>query len=146
MRKIALVLAVLLSPALARAEEKAVLVVTVQHISSKGGELKLALYDRKSFEEGEGVGTPAAGMTVPAKPGTEVVTFDPVPPGTYAVKMYQDDDSNGRFDLNWLGLPAERYGFSNNAGPDWIHLTSPSFDAAEIVLKPGRNAISIWLR
>jgi uncharacterized protein (DUF2141 family) len=146
MRKIALVLAVLLAPALARAEEKAVLVVTVQHISSKGGDLRLALYDRKNFDKGEGVGTPAAGMTVPAKPWTEVVTFDPVPPGTYAVKMFQDDNSNGQFDLNWVGLPAERYGFSNNAGPDWIHLTSPSFDAAEIVLKPGRNAISIWLR
>lgn len=146
MRKIALAFAVFLAPSLARGDENAILVVTVQHISEKGGELRLALYDRKNFEEGEGVGTPAAGMTVPAKPGTEVVTFDPVPPGAYAVKMYQDDNSNGRFELNWLGLPAERYGFSNNAGPDWIHLTSPSFDAAQIVLKPGRNTISIWLR
>jgi uncharacterized protein (DUF2141 family) len=146
MKKSALVCALLLAPVVARAEEKAVLVVTVQNISSKGGELKLALYDRKNFDKGEGVGTPAAGMTVPAKPLTETVTFDPVPPGTYAVKMYQDDNSNGRFDLNWLGLPAERYGFSNDAGPDWIHLTSPSFDAAGIVLKPGRNAISIWLQ
>jgi uncharacterized protein (DUF2141 family) len=143
MRKIALVCALLLAPALAWAQEKAVLVVTVQHISSKGGELRLALYDRKSFADDDSA--PIADRVVTAKPWTEIVTFDPVPPGTYAVKMYQDANRNERFDFDWLGIPAERYGFSNNAGPDWMHLAPPSFDAAKIALKPGQNAISIWL-
>jgi uncharacterized protein (DUF2141 family) len=143
MRKIALACMLLLAPALARAQEKAVLVVTVQHISSKGGDLRLALYDRKSFADDDAA--PVVDKVVAAKPWTEIVTFDPVPPGTYAVKMFQDANRNERFDFNWLGIPAERYGFSNNAGPDWMHLAPPSFDAAKIVLKPGQNTISIWL-
>jgi uncharacterized protein (DUF2141 family) len=138
-----MVCALLLFPAFARAGEKAVLVVTVQHISSKGGDLRLALYDRKSF--GEDDAAPVTDKVAPAKPWSEVVTFDAVPPGTYAVKMFQDANRNQQFDFDFLGIPAERYGFSNNAGPDWMHLAPPSFDAAKIVLKPGRNAISIWL-
>ena len=74
-----------------------------------------------------------------------MVTFDGVPPGTYAIKMFQDANRNEKFDFNWLGLPYERYGFSNNARPDWMHLSPPKFKAAKIELKPGANATEIWL-
>jgi uncharacterized protein (DUF2141 family) len=131
-------------PALAHAAgEKAVLVVTVQHISSEGGDLRLALYDRKSFADDDAA--PVADKVVAAKPWNQVVTFAPVPPGTYAVKMFQDYNRNQKFDFDWFGIPAERYGFSNNAGPDWLHLAPPSFEDAKIALKPGLNPISIWL-
>jgi uncharacterized protein (DUF2141 family) len=132
-----------MTSSIARADEMAVLTVTVQHISSKGGDLRLALYDRKSFANDNA--DPIIDKVVPAKPWVEVVSFDPVPPGTYAVKMFQDVNRNGKFDFNWIGLPAERYGFSNNAQPDWMHLAPPGFDDAKIVLKPGANSISIWL-
>jgi uncharacterized protein (DUF2141 family) len=135
--------AVLLLSFAARADDMAVLTVTVQHISSKGGNLRLALYDRKSFANDDA--DPIIDKVVPAKPWVEVVTFDPVPPGIYAVKMFQDANRNGKFDFSWLGLPAERYGFSNNAQPDWMRLAAPGFDDAKIVLQPGANSISIWL-
>lgn len=135
--------AVLLASPVARADDMAVLTVTVQHISSKGGDLRLAIYDRKSF--GDDDADPVIDKVVPAKPWGQVVTFDPVPPGTYAVKMFQDVNRNAKFDFNWIGLPAERYGFSNNAQPDWMRMAPPSFDDAKIALKPGPNAISIWL-
>ena len=119
------------------------LTVTVQHMSPKGGDLRLALYDEKSFSDDNA--QEVTGKVAPAKRWVEVVTLDPVPPGTYAVKMFQDANRNGKFDFNWLGIPSERYGFSNNAAPDWMHLAPPGFDAAKIVLKPGANSISIWL-
>jgi uncharacterized protein (DUF2141 family) len=135
--------AVLATSSIARADDMAVLTVTVQHISPKGGDLRLAIYDRKSFANDDA--DPIIDKVVPAKPWGQVVTFDPVPPGTYAVKMFQDANRNGKFDLSWLGLPSERYGFSNNAQPDWMRLAPPGFDAAKIVLNPGPNSISIWL-
>jgi uncharacterized protein (DUF2141 family) len=138
-----LAFALLLTCPGARADEMAVLTVTVQHIAPKGGELRLAIYDQKTFADDNS--TPVAEKVVPAKPWTMIVTFDPVPPGTYAVKMFQDANRNGKFDFNWLGIPAERYGFSNNAQPDWMRLAPPGFDAAKIVLNPGANSISIWL-
>ena len=135
--------AFLLAPSMVLADEMAVLTVTVQHISPKGGDLRLALYDQKSFADDNA--EEITSKVVPAKPWSEVVTLDPVPPGTYAVKMFQDANRNGKFDFNWLGIPSERYGFSNNAAPDWMHLAPPGFDAAKIDLKPGANSISIWL-
>jgi uncharacterized protein (DUF2141 family) len=42
------------------------------------------------------------------------VVFDDLEDNTYAVAVYQDLNHNGILDLNWLGIPSEPYGFSNN--------------------------------
>jgi len=39
-----------------------------------------------------------------------------VKPGMYVVTIYHDANSNGELDTNILGIPKERYGFSNNPG------------------------------
>jgi len=143
MRWIVFVAALVFVVPAAAEESKAVLKVLVQHIAPKGGDLRLALYDRKGFADDN---APAiVDAVVPAKGYSVWVTFAPVPPGAYAVKMFQDENRDGRFDMNILGLPKERYGFSNNAGPDWIHLSAPGFEACKLELKPGENKISIWL-
>jgi len=143
MRLTAFLVVLLLAVPAAAEEQMAVLKVRVQHIAPKGGDLRLALYDRKGFADNNA--PPIVDVVVPAKGYALTVTFAPVRPGTYAVKMFQDENRNGKFDQNFIGLPQERYGFSNNAGPDWIHLSAPNFDACKIELKPGENDISIWL-
>jgi uncharacterized protein (DUF2141 family) len=138
--------AIFLSGALllpARAEDLAMLTVKVDHVSSRGGNLRLAIYDAKSFADDNA--KPVADRVVPAVPYSVSVSFAPLPPGTYAIKMFQDANKNEKFDFDWLGIPAERYGFSNNARPDWIHLSPPGFDAAKVELKPGANWTEIWL-
>jgi len=35
--------------------------------------------------------------------------------GTYALKFFHDINSNGKLDMNWMGVPKEGFGFSNNA-------------------------------
>lgn len=138
----ALVGAVLLAPTLAHAAD-AVLTVKVDHIAPKGGNLRLALYDEKSFADDDA--EPITDKIVAATPSVQTVVFAGVPPGTYAVKMFQDVNRNEKFDLNWLGIPSERYGFSNNAKPNWIRMSPPDFDEAKITLKPGANWTEIWL-
>src|ERR1700733_11636005 len=134
MRKIALVFAALLAPLAARADDKAVLTVRVENVSPKGGNLRLALYDRARYEaDGDAV----TDRVVPARSGPNLVTFEGVEPGDYAIKMFQDANRNEKFDQDWVGLPQERYGFSNNAGPDWLHLGPPLFDTAKITIKAG---------
>lgn len=44
-----------------------------------------------------------------------VVTFNNLPSGTYAVSIYHDENDNGRLDSNFLGIPKEDYGCSNDA-------------------------------
>jgi uncharacterized protein (DUF2141 family) len=47
--------------------------------------------------------------------GTMIVAFNNLPTGTYAVSIYQDTNENEQLDKNFLGIPKERYGFSNNS-------------------------------
>ena len=36
-------------------------------------------------------------------------------PGKYAFKYFHDENKNENLDLNWIGIPKEGFGFSNNA-------------------------------
>jgi uncharacterized protein (DUF2141 family) len=47
--------------------------------------------------------------------GTVVkVRFDDVAPGTYALKVFLDQNANGKLDVNGRGFPQEPFGFSND--------------------------------
>jgi uncharacterized protein (DUF2141 family) len=80
---------------------------------------------------------------VPARPGETIVTLTGIQPGTYAVKMFQDFNRNGKFDMNWIGWPLEKFGFSNDAHPTF---SEPPFDATKFELQPGTNTITIHLQ
>jgi uncharacterized protein (DUF2141 family) len=41
--------------------------------------------------------------------------FEDLPFGIYAIKTFHDENENGELDTNFLGIPSESYGFSNNA-------------------------------
>jgi uncharacterized protein (DUF2141 family) len=68
------------------------------------------------------------GQASPARSDASRFAFTDVPPGTYAVAVFQDLNGNGRLDRTPLGLPLEPYGFSNDAG----RLRRPNFTAASL--------------
>jgi uncharacterized protein (DUF2141 family) len=51
-----------------------------------------------------------------------------VPAGIYAISVFHDENLNGRLDTNWLGIPREGVGASNNPKP---RMGPPKFAAAE---------------
>lgn len=53
--------------------------------------------------------------------------FEDIPPGTYALAVIHDENMNGKLDTQWLGIPTEGYGFSNDARATFV---APSFAAA----------------
>jgi uncharacterized protein (DUF2141 family) len=53
--------------------------------------------------------------------------FEDIAPGRYALAVIHDENMNGKLDVNWLGVPTEGYGFSNDAK---VLLGPPSFSAA----------------
>jgi uncharacterized protein (DUF2141 family) len=61
--------------------------------------------------------------------------FEDIPPGIYAIAAIHDENLDGKLATNWVGLPTEGYGFSNDATAS---LGSPSFDAASFSYD-GRN-------
>jgi uncharacterized protein (DUF2141 family) len=123
------------------ADPDATLTVTVQKVSPRGGDLRLALYDRAHWDDDDA--PPVKDAVVPAITPRTVVTIPGLKPGTYGLKMFQDFNRNQNFDFTWLGLPGEKYGFSNDAS---AMFGEPSFDRARFTLLPGHNAMTVHLR
>ena len=69
----------------------------------------------------------------PAKPGTVIVKVGSVSPGSYAIQAYHDENDNLTVDRNFLGLPNEAIGFSNNAP---MRFGPPHFEDAEVIIPP----------
>jgi uncharacterized protein (DUF2141 family) len=53
-------------------------------------------------------------------------------PGTYALALIHDENANHKLDTNFLGIPKEGFGFSNNPR---ILFGPPSFEKASLELK-----------
>jgi uncharacterized protein (DUF2141 family) len=70
-----------------------------------------------------------ASQTAPLRGGAARIVFRDLPPGRYAVRMFADENGNAKLDTNLMGLPTERYGFSNDAKGN---RAAPAFDAAAI--------------
>ena len=51
-----------------------------------------------------------------------------LPEGVYAIALFVDANKNLKIDKNFLGIPKEQFGFSNNA---MGKLSAPSFEQAK---------------
>jgi uncharacterized protein (DUF2141 family) len=69
-----------------------------------------------------------------------VCEFSGIAPGTYAISVFHDENSNGKLDANFMGIPREGVGASNNAKG---HLGPPKFDDAAFQLSGGRVDLKI---
>ena len=66
-------------------------------------------------------------VRAPAEAGITNICIPIEKPGVYAIAIYHDKDMDGDFDKNFLGLPSEPYGISND--PD-IFLSAPPHSEA----------------
>jgi uncharacterized protein (DUF2141 family) len=68
-----------------------------------------------------------------------VCEFSGIPPGTYAVSVFHDENFNGKLDTNFMGIPREGVGASNNAkghlGPPKFHDASFHFSVSRLDLQ-----------
>jgi uncharacterized protein (DUF2141 family) len=70
------------------------------------------------------------------------VTFHEIPFGRYAITVFHDENSNGRLDKNWIGLPKEGYGVAN----DLAITGSPQFARAAFLLAAETMTVDIRMR
>lgn len=68
--------------------------------------------------------------------------FADVPDGSYAVFVIHDRNNNGKLDTNFLGIPKEGYGASNNKLP---FAAAPKFDANRFAISGG-NTVTLNIR
>jgi uncharacterized protein (DUF2141 family) len=92
------------------------LTIRIENAEPGKGRLMVGVFNGESgFPEDYYVG-----QRIMATDRVMIVTFAGLPKGTYAVSVYQDSNGNEQLDKNILGIPKEKYGFSNNAGrPDY---------------------------
>jgi uncharacterized protein (DUF2141 family) len=132
----ALVLALTLLPAAARAGD---ITVTVKGVKDASGAVLGAVYDEAGFMQ-----QPKAKAVARAKAqaGSVVLSFHNVPAGRLAVAAFHDANGDGKLNRNNLGVPTEGYGFSNDAqgagGP-------PKFGQAAFSFDGGAKALSVDL-
>lgn len=141
-----LFLAALLATGLAEAQTNSsnsnAIRVTVVGLHSNDGEVYCALY---SSADGFPDGFTKAAKKTTAKITNEqaVCEFSAVAPGVYAISAYQDENSNGKLDRNFMGMPKEGVGASNDAKASF---GPPKFDDARFSYKGGLQQLTIHLR
>jgi uncharacterized protein (DUF2141 family) len=70
-------------------------------------------------------------------------TIDNLPPGKYAISVFHDEDSDGKIQKNGVGIPVDRFGFSNNPT---IIFGPPSFSKSAFTVKNTPTKVLINLR
>ena len=95
------------------ASESGTLVVMLKNLPNNDGMVMVALSN--SQEDYEAEGEAFMGDMAKIKGKKSDVSFSPLPYGEYAIKVFHDEDEDKELDTNFLGIPSEAYGFSNNA-------------------------------
>ena len=81
--------------------------------------------------------------SAPAHAGEVTVVVNNVPPGHYAVQAFHDADNDDKLGQNWIGIPREGIGFSNDA---MGRFTRPRFSIAAFDHGTARQRIAVTLR
>ncbi|QAA82040.1 DUF2141 domain-containing protein [Aequorivita sp. H23M31] len=110
------------------------LTITISNIKNIEGELVLGLYNNgdRFLEAGEAYKT----ISRKVESSSEVIVIKNLPLGTYAVSLYHDKNSNGKCDRNFVGIPKEPYGFSNNFKPKF---SAPKFEDCKFEFSSNQN-------
>lgn len=88
--------------------------ITVTGLNNSKGKIVAALYNSE-------VGFPTSAKSVfkrlssVIKDARSVLLFENIPDGVYAVAFFHDRNDNGKLDTNFMGIPTEGTGASNNA-------------------------------
>ncbi len=100
------------------------LTIRIQGMKNKKGNLSIALYKsdanfkQEKFSYVNRISADSDG----------VIVLDKIDYGNYGVAVYHDENENSKLDKNFIGMPVEGYGFSNNVkgsfGPPGLKETS----------------------
>jgi uncharacterized protein (DUF2141 family) len=122
-------------------EPTAKLTVVVDSLSSKQGEVCMRIYAKEQGFPQSATGVVQSGCTkITGRVATK--EFYGLKYGTYAVALFHDEDGNGKLNTNFLGIPREGFGISNNP---IVKLSAPKFKSASFFLR-GNATIKIGMK
>ena len=87
--------------------------ILITGLQNDNGEVLLALSNSRNNYESDS--SAYRGFNFIIQKGTAECKINDLPYGEYAIKLYHDENMDGELNSNFLGIPTEDYGFSNNA-------------------------------
>jgi uncharacterized protein (DUF2141 family) len=124
---------------LAWAQTENVIHVEISGVHSDKGQVLCALFSSaEAFPKK--ADKAVARLTAKVVERRAVCDFTGVASGTYAVSVVHDENSNGKLDTNFIGMPREGVGASNDAKG---HMGPPKFSAASFRYEGGRLDLKI---
>ena len=91
------------------------LIIKISNIEKIKGEIKIGVFNSDSSFLKEGAAL--KNYSVKVEKNTAIITITNLPKGEYAISMYHDENSDNECNRNFIGIPKEAYGFSNNNKP-----------------------------
>jgi len=119
--------------------QPASLAVTVTGLKAAQGKLVACLWRDKAGFPSCAKSRTARRLTLPVSATTMQVSFPDLAPGNYAVTVEHDENGDGKMSHNFIGMPTEGVGISNNPGG------MPGFEKS-LVRIGGAGAITVRMR
>jgi len=117
------------------------IVVTIDGLHSAQGNVFIGLYaDPGKFLNDDQCD---AMYKVRASAAPITVAFNNLPPGTYAVGAFHDENGNDHLDTNFLGLPVEGYALSNGVR---AVISKPTFQQAAFTVGTADKPVALHIR
>jgi uncharacterized protein (DUF2141 family) len=134
MKKTLLTIVILFTAILSTSAQKETfnLTINIAGLSSDKGSLLVGVYNTKeSFLK-----KPFESDIIKIINKKSIITFKNIPKGAYAVSFIHDENDNKKLDTNFIGIPKEDFGCSNNAqgfmGP-------PKYEDAKFQLRENKT-------
>ena len=117
------------------------LVINLTNVPDEAVLVATAIFpDEKTYLTEEGARYSGKTERTDAFNGVARIVIDNMEEGYYAVSVLADSDGDERMSVNFLGLPREYYGFSNNVA---ALLGPPSFEDAMVKITPPVTELDI---
>ena len=92
------------------------LTIVVSGFESDEGQLRIALFNsEETYSNKKEPKEPFIKGFADINNKKAIWVFENIPYGEYAIICFHDENENRKMDKNLLGIPKEKYGFSNNA-------------------------------
>jgi uncharacterized protein (DUF2141 family) len=120
------------------------LTVTITDVRAHKGTLSVAVVNTEAGwnNQEKPVAAERLALADQGKDGGPVVFRFTLPAGSYAVQVMHDENDNGKLDANFMGIPIEGYGFSNNPQV----MRRAYFNESKFDVTDAPSAITIRLR
>jgi uncharacterized protein (DUF2141 family) len=127
----------------AQTKNTATLTVRITGARNTKGKIGVTLFqDAQGFPDDSSKAVRQQSVEVDPNSMSAQVTFKDLPQSTFAVSVLHDENGNGKMDKNFVGMPKEGYGASNNPKKK---KRAPTFDEAKFSLNASEQAIEITL-